>query len=144
MSAEPPPKIHPCRRLTTPDNEQVDIDTEMLPLVQTLWVMGLVTLACCQDIGESAAGLRDLERTAPSGHGGFVAYYRGYAWLKMPLNDGKILLNTLLETPFHDRVTIDGSRDPGGCTYPSSTARTTASTWPTPRRSTSPANRYQR
>jgi len=106
MSVEPPPNIHPCQRLATPDNEQVDIDTQMVPLVQTLWIMGLVTMACCQDLGESVAGLRDPERTTPSGHGGFVEYYRGYAWLKMPLGDGKRLLNTLLGTPFHDRVTL--------------------------------------
>ncbi|MGH3837814.1 MAG: hypothetical protein ACRDSF_19235 [Pseudonocardiaceae bacterium] len=106
MSAEPPPSIHPCQRLTTPDNKQVDIDTQLVSLVQTLWMMELVTTACCQDIGESAAGLRDPERTTPSGHGGFVEYYRGYAWLKMPLDDGRRFLNTLLDTSFHDRVTV--------------------------------------
>lgn len=79
MSAEPAPNIHPCQRLTTPDNKQVDIDTQMVPLIQMLWTMGLVTMACCQDIGESAAGIRDPERTIPSRHGGFVEYYRGYA-----------------------------------------------------------------
>jgi hypothetical protein len=96
MSAQPPPNIHPCQRLTTPDNEQVDIDTQMVSLVQTLWARGLVTVACCQDIGESAAGLRDPKRTTPSGHGGFVEYYRGYAWLKMPLHDGKKRLFAVL------------------------------------------------
>jgi hypothetical protein len=84
MSAQPPPSIHPCQRLTTPDNKQVNIDTPMIPLVQTLWAIELVTVACCQDIGESAVGLRDPEGTTPSGHGGFVEYYRGYAWLRMP------------------------------------------------------------
>lgn len=106
MSAESPPKIHPYERLTSPVGEQVEIDSEMVPLVQALWARELVTLACCQDIGESAAGLRDPERTTPSGHGGFVAYYWGYAWLKMPLRDGKRLLNALLETSFHDCVAI--------------------------------------
>jgi hypothetical protein len=106
MSAEPPPNIHPYERLTTPDDAQVEIDTEMVPLVHALWARDLVTVACCQDVGESAAGLRDPERSTPSGHGGFVEYYRGYAWLKMPLHDGRRLLNTLLGTEFHDRVTI--------------------------------------
>lgn len=100
------PNIHPYTRLTTPTDERMDIDTEMVPLVQTLWGMELATLACCQDIGESAAGLRDPERTTRSGHGGFVEFYRGYAWLKMPLDDGLRLLNTMLRTSFHDRVTV--------------------------------------
>lgn len=106
MSAEPPPNIHPYERLTTPDDEQVEIDTEMVTLVRALWARDLMTVACCQDIGESAAGHRDSQRTTPSGHGGFVEYYRGYAWLKMPLDDGRRLLNTLLGTAFHERVTI--------------------------------------
>jgi hypothetical protein len=106
MNAESPPNIHPYERLTTPDGEQVEIDTEMIPLVQALWARDLVTVACCQDIGESAAGHRDPERTTTSGHGGFVEYYRGYAWLKMPLDDGRRLLNALLGTAFHDRVAI--------------------------------------
>ncbi len=58
MNAQPPPNIHPCQRLTTPDNKQVDIDTLMVPLVQA------------------------------------------------PLDDGRRLLNTLLDTPFHDRVSV--------------------------------------
>lgn len=106
MSVAPPPNIHPCERLTTPDDQQVDIDTELVPLVQQLWTMDLVTVACCQDIGESAAGLRDPQRTTPSGHGGFVDYYRGYAWLKLPLDDAQRLLNALLGTSFHDRVAV--------------------------------------
>ncbi|MGQ0778564.1 MAG: hypothetical protein ACT4NY_29825 [Pseudonocardiales bacterium] len=106
MSTDPAPAIHGYERLTTPANEHVDIDTELVPLVRTLWARGLVTVACCQDIGESAAGLRDPQRATPSGHGGFVEYYRGYAWLKMPVDDGQKLLNTLLDTSFHDRVTI--------------------------------------
>ena len=106
MSIDPAPAIHTYERLTTPDDAQVNIDTELVPLVRVLWARGLVTVACCQDIGESAAGLRDPQRTTPSGHGGFVEYYRGYAWLKMPVNDGQQLLNTLLDTSFHDRVTI--------------------------------------
>lgn len=106
MSAESPPKIHPYERLITPYGEQVEIDIEMVPLVQALWARKLITVACCQDIGESAAGLRDPERTASSGHGGFVEYYCGYAWLKMPLRDGKFFLNALLGTSFHDYVTV--------------------------------------
>ncbi|MGI9063851.1 MAG: hypothetical protein ACR2FQ_08605 [Pseudonocardiaceae bacterium] len=106
MNTELSPAIHPYERLTTPDDEQVDIDTELAPLVQVLWARGLVTMACCQDIGESAARLRDPQRTTSTGHGGFVEYYRGYAWLKMPVDDGQKLLNTLLDTSFHDRVTI--------------------------------------
>lgn len=106
MSAEATPAIHPYERLTTPDDEQVDIDTEMIRLIQVLWARGLTTTACCQDIGESAAGLRDPQRTTPTGHGGFVEYYRGYAWLKMPVDDGQRLLNTLLDTSFRDQVTV--------------------------------------
>jgi hypothetical protein len=53
LSAKRP---HPYERLTTPDDEQVEIDTEMVPLVHSLWAKDLVTVACCQDVGESAAG----------------------------------------------------------------------------------------
>ncbi len=72
MSSKSPPNIHPYELLTTPEDEQVQIDTEMVPLVRALWARELVTMVCCQDIGESAAGLRNPERTTPSGHGGFV------------------------------------------------------------------------
>ncbi|MCA1709552.1 MAG: hypothetical protein LC808_42250 [Actinobacteria bacterium] len=58
MSDDPAPNVHPCENLTTPDDQQVEIDTEMVPLVKTLWTMKLATVASCQDIGESAAGLR--------------------------------------------------------------------------------------
>jgi hypothetical protein len=53
LSAKRP---HPYERLTTPDDEQVEIDTEMVTLVHSLWAKDLVTVACCQDVGESAAG----------------------------------------------------------------------------------------
>jgi hypothetical protein len=42
----------------------------------------------------------------PCRYGGdaFIAYYTGYAWLKMPIPDAQRLANILLGTEFHDNV----------------------------------------
>ncbi|MGH3916820.1 MAG: hypothetical protein ACRDTC_25935 [Pseudonocardiaceae bacterium] len=49
MSTDSTPAIHPYKSLIAPDDEQVDIDTELVPLVRVLWARGLVIVACCQD-----------------------------------------------------------------------------------------------
>jgi hypothetical protein len=105
MSTGLPPNIHPCDRLTTPAGDVVDIDREIAPLVSALWKLGLTTLATCQDFGDGTAGLRELEQRPPRyGGDAFIAYWRGYAWLKMPTNDATILLNALLNTALGDHV----------------------------------------
>jgi hypothetical protein len=105
MRTHPPPNIHPYERLIAPSGEQVDIDTEMVPLVRTLWLKGLMTEASCQDLGEATAGLRDLEVRPPCyGGDGFIAFHRGYSWLKMPRAHGQRFLNALVGAAFHDRA----------------------------------------
>ena len=101
------PQIHPSQRLTAPDGTQADIDTEMVPLIRALWALDIVTTACCQDFGEGTEGQRKTSRRQ-SRYGGdaFIAYYTGYAWLKMPVPDAQRLANILLGTGFHDRVTL--------------------------------------
>jgi hypothetical protein len=99
-------QIHSSQRLTAPDGTKADIDTEIVPLVRALWTLGLTTTASCQDFGEGTAGQRRASQR-PSRYGGdaFIAYYTGYAWLKMPVPDAQRLANTLLGTEFHDKVT---------------------------------------
>jgi len=100
------PQVHPAQRLSAPDGTQADIDTEIVPLVRTVWAHGLVTTASCQDFGEGTAGQRRTD-LYPSRYGGdaFIAYYIGWAWLKMPVADAQRLANTLVGTEFHDKVT---------------------------------------
>jgi hypothetical protein len=99
-------QVHASQRLTAPDGTQADIDTEIAPLVRALWGLGLVTTASCQDFGEGTAGQRKAYRY-PSRYGGdaFIAYYTGWAWLKMPIPDAQRLADMLLATEFHDKVT---------------------------------------
>jgi hypothetical protein len=106
MNDKAAPQIHSPQRLTTPDGTKADIDTEIVPLVRALWALGLTTTASCQDFGEGTAGQREANHR-PSRYGGdaFIAYYTGYAWLKMPVPDAQRLANTLLGTEFHDKVT---------------------------------------
>ncbi|WP_409471926.1 hypothetical protein [Streptomyces sp. HC307] len=104
MATDPP--IHPTEMLTTPTGDQVDIDTEMVPVIRELWRLGFTTTACCQDVGEATAGVR-AQRDTPLGYGGdgFIAYHRGYALVKMPVPDAQRLAALLAETvAFGDRI----------------------------------------
>jgi hypothetical protein len=106
MNEKNAPQVHPAQRLCAPDGTQADIDTEIVPLVRALWALGLVTTASCQDFGEGTAGQRKADQY-PSRYGGdaFIAYYTGWAWLKMPVPDAQRLATMLLGTEFHDKVT---------------------------------------
>lgn len=99
-------QVHPSQRLTTPNGTQVDIDTDIVPLIRAVWALNLATTASCQDFGDGTAGLREAN-LRPSRYGGdaFIAYHTGYAWLKMPIPDAQRLANILLDTGFHDNVT---------------------------------------
>jgi hypothetical protein len=99
------PQIHPTECLTAPDGASADIDVEIVPLVRALWRLGLATTASCQDFGEGTAGQRSAN-PRPSWYGGdaFIAYYTGWAWLKMPVPDALRLATLLLGTDFRDRV----------------------------------------
>jgi hypothetical protein len=77
----------------------------MVALVRALWRLNLKTTACCQDFGEGTAGQREASPNRFSyGGDGFIAFYGGYAWLKMPVPDAQLLADLLLSTEFHDRV----------------------------------------
>jgi hypothetical protein len=91
--------------LTTPDGIEVDIDDAMVALVRALWSLNLKTTACCQDFGEGTAGQREVSQNR-SYYGGdaFIAYYMGYAWLKMPVADTQLLADLLLSTEFNNEV----------------------------------------
>ncbi|MEU7182324.1 MULTISPECIES: hypothetical protein [Streptomyces] len=100
------PTIHPSEILTTPAGERVQIDEEMSPIVRDLWRLGYATSACCQDIGEATASVRD-KRTSPLGYGGdpFIEYHRGWALLKLPIPDAMHFVAMLAETAqFGERV----------------------------------------
>jgi hypothetical protein len=57
----------------------------MVPLIGALWSRGWHTMACCQDDGEAVDAERAHgQRGETTGHHGFIEYYRGWAWLKMP------------------------------------------------------------
>jgi hypothetical protein len=81
---------HPTKTLIDPDEDPVEIDMEMVPLVEALWAHGYTTIMSCQDIGESiltggtAIPEHLWEKTA--------AFYRGSAWLKIPAEDGTKLM----------------------------------------------------
>jgi hypothetical protein len=106
MTENTAPQVHPAQYLSAPDGTQADIDTEIVPLVRALWALGLTTTASCQDFGEGTAGQRKADQH-PSRYGGdaFIAYYTGWAWLKMPVPDAQRLVTLLLATEFHDKVT---------------------------------------
>jgi hypothetical protein len=104
MPTDPP--IHPTETLTTPSGERVEIDAAMVPVVRSLWRLGLATTACCQDVGEATAGVR-AQRDISLGYGGdaFIAYQRGWALLKLPIPDAMRLVALLADVPsFGDRV----------------------------------------
>ncbi|MFD0684336.1 hypothetical protein [Actinomadura fibrosa] len=91
--------VHPAARLALPEGGFADVDLKMVPLVQALWAMGLRTAGCCQDLGESSAFTGN-----EAGRERFGQYYRGQAWLKMPVEDTRIMLARLAEHPrFRER-----------------------------------------
>lgn len=88
--------VHPYERLGLPDGGTAAIDVGMIPLVRTLWVMGLKTAACCQDLGESITAESDR---AGRGRRRHAAYLTGRAWLKMPTQDARTMLDHLAKSP---------------------------------------------
>jgi hypothetical protein len=104
--------IHAAQRLETPDGGEAGIDVDMVPLVRTLWAMGLRTAGCCQDLGESVAARPSWadEVIGPSRH---ANYWKGQAWLKMPLDDALILLSKVNDhAGFRERLTRSTHPDP--------------------------------
>ncbi|MEU6403840.1 hypothetical protein [Streptomyces sp. NPDC046985] len=93
------PTIHPYEILTTPTGERVQVDAAMTPIVRELWRLHYSTSACCEDVGEATAGVRE-KRATPLGYGGgpFIEYHRGWALLKIPIPDAMRLVAALAET----------------------------------------------
>src|SRR5258708_25637293 len=76
--------FHPTTRLVDPKGEPADIDVELAPLVQLLWRLGIETITCCQDVGESIAPLaRDLPHVASE-----AERLRGSAQVDFPIDPG--------------------------------------------------------
>lgn len=100
------PLIHPHVTLTNRETKPVEIDAEMVPTIRELWRLNYTTLACCQDVGEATAGVRaQADKPLGYGAGGFIAYHRGWALLKLPIMDAMRLVALLSqEPPFVDRV----------------------------------------
>jgi len=98
--------VHPTEPVTTPAGTVVDIDVEMIPVVRILWRLGLSTVGCCHDLGESLAG--GGHRTSRNDHdrSRHLAFYAGVAWLKMP-QDAAARLVTILadDETFGPRMT---------------------------------------
>lgn len=88
--------VHPYERLSLPNGGQADIDVEMVPLVRALWAMGLKTVACCQNLGESISAEPERAGQERRRH---AAYLAGRAWLKMPTRDTQMMLCHLAKSP---------------------------------------------
>ena len=101
-------QLHETTLLIPPTGDgPVKIDNEMVSLVRGLWARGWRTLACCQDNGEAVEAERGQPRSQRSGHGGFVEYYRGWAWLKMPTADAISLVSEISDDEiFGPRVKV--------------------------------------
>lgn len=102
-------QLHPSTPLIPPGADlAAEIDNEMVPLIQALWTSGWQTLACCQDQGEAVEAERERgQRGEPTGHQGFIAYHKGWAWLKMPTADAMNLLAELRDhETFGPRIKI--------------------------------------
>jgi hypothetical protein len=65
---------HPYELLVPPGEEEpVQVDVALVPLVRALWAAGFEMVTCCQDIGESIGGLN-----ARRG-----AYWKGWVLLEL-------------------------------------------------------------
>ncbi|WP_405676187.1 hypothetical protein OG292_15595 [Streptomyces sp. NBC_01511] len=94
------PLIHPHTLLTAPDGQQVNIDVAMVPVIKALWEMGMTTTACCQNVGEATAAVRD-RKGVEGGYRGedFIAYHMDWALVKMPRVDAVRLIDLLTRVP---------------------------------------------
>jgi hypothetical protein len=92
-------QVHPSERLIIPETGPVDIDVEMVPLMRQLWAMGLTTLGCCQDFGDSILHNGHRSTTTDDDRQRFADFYRGQAWLKMPVANALRLISSISDHP---------------------------------------------
>lgn len=91
--------LHPHEWLTTPDGTDVEIDVEMVPLIYEIWRLGLATVGCCQNLGESI-----IIGNSPSRQR-HADFHQDKAWLQMPLPDAQRLLGIVSRQPeYHERL----------------------------------------
>ncbi|WP_371605072.1 hypothetical protein OG345_41740 (plasmid) [Streptomyces sp. NBC_01220] len=93
------PLVHPHELLTAPDGQQANIDARMVPIIRALWTLGYKTTACCQDVGEATKAVRDQKDTGAYKGEDFIAYYTGWALLKMPWSDALRFIGMVAEFP---------------------------------------------
>jgi hypothetical protein len=83
-------QVHVTESIATPSGELVQIDRAMVPVVRGLWGWGVRTLQCCEDVGASILGggweYPQHRRVR------YAAFWDGFAWLKMPIEDGARLV----------------------------------------------------
>lgn len=83
---------HPRRRLKDPDGRFVMIDRGVADIIAECWRLGIETISCCQDAGESLAHL-------PDSHPHMTAYVnanRGRAYVDFDSADDAAFFLTLL------------------------------------------------
>jgi hypothetical protein len=95
-------QVHPVECLVPPGGEEIEIDVEMAPLMRRLWSMGLETKGCCQDFGESILHNGHRSTTSDDDRQRFADFYRGQAWLKMPLPDATRLISSISNHPLFE------------------------------------------
>ncbi|MDX6739202.1 hypothetical protein [Actinocorallia sp. A-T 12471] len=108
-------QVHQTESVMSPDGRQVEIDAEMVDLVKALWVVGLSTVACCQNVGDvycdADSGVRlptaELRRRGD--------FYRGFAYLCMPEVDMQILLGTAEPLRGPDWTAVISLEETGRC-----------------------------
>jgi hypothetical protein len=80
-----PPQVHPTQELLTPQGKPAQVDAGMVGLIEALWDGGYETLMCCENAGEAVRGGGTL--IAEERWDRYAAFYDGFAWLKMPVDD---------------------------------------------------------
>jgi hypothetical protein len=70
----------------------IEVDEDMAPVVQQLWVMGFKTEGCCQDFGESIERNEHRSDTSEADRKRHADFHHGMAWLKLPEADAVRLI----------------------------------------------------
>jgi hypothetical protein len=85
---------HPYELLVPPGEEEpVQIDAALVPLIRALWAAGYETITCCQDLGESIGEHNSRK----------AAYWKGWALVELPSRPARRLaeLAAVHQWPMH-------------------------------------------